>query len=398
MTKLRPALSLIAAVAALAACGGNGSTDPFAAATPDVAGLTLETSGTGEGVTASATSAATADPGLATAAASAACEPYQYLCNIHAAVAGLNGYVRAVIAPVEALAKTTPTVASADVRVFGPVDVPTPGPVATFRLTVQQVAEGAFRWKLDGKPLGAGDDAYVVVAAGAMRRGPGDLPHRGRGTLGIDLDHLYALNPAGAAPIWNGEGKLLVGFGHVGGAKSLAYALRDFTPDRTQTPPIPAAAIVGHRTAAGVTRVRLATVNEFVGPAAAGTDAGNELLLSRAGWIPGVGGRAVVAVAGGDVPSYGIDFLLGVSCYDAVEHEVFRALFGCTAGVCVRVPNAPAGFDVGSPSACIPGTDLGVDEQNPPEDPQAGVQSETPEPGAPAVPDPVPSSMADVSF
>ncbi len=398
MNRIRILLAGALAIA-LGACGGSTKTpDEFASATPDVAGLTLETSGSNE----AASSALVAEPALApsqdrvASAVTTPCPPYMYLCNIHAAVVGLNAYVRAAVAPIEALALTTPTVVNANTRVFGPVDAPlAPAtPVATFKLTVVKNL-GWFYWKLEGKPLGADDTAYIAVAGGAIRRVAGDLVHRGRGFLGIDLDKLYALNPASGTPVWNGEGQIFVGFGHLGPAKSVIYAVKNFSPDRTQKPPVPAAVLVGWKNAAGVARVRIADLNDWIPPQGGGAGAGNELLLSRAIWIPGLGGRAAVAIGGDDVGTYGYEFFLGISCYNATENEVFRRLFGCNTGTCtqVDVPGYPQ-FNTGTADLCALGSDLGVDDAHPPVNPQTGLTDPTLEPNGPVVtPDDPPANM-----
>lgn len=398
-TRLR--IPFLVALAGLGACSGS-AVDPYAAATPNVAGLALETSGSGEALSSSVIASAPAlDARALTAPAS--CQPYEYLCNIHRTISGLNTYLHAALDPVAALASTKPTTVTADTKVFGPIDAPaSPAtPVATFRLTVKEENPTTFHWKLEGKPIGAADAAYVLVAGGVMMRPTSETPHRGRGTAALDLDALFSLNPTTGIPVWKGQGQLFVGFGHAGDAKSLVYVVKNFTPDRTDPaqPPVPAAALVGYKTSSGVARVRLASLNEFVSPHTAGAaDAGDELLLSRASWVPGTGGRAAVLVAGGDVPSYGIDFFLGLSCFDASENEAYRALYGCSSGMCALVPNAPAGYDVGTPDLCKPGTELGVDAVSPGMGPLAELADETPEPGAPTTPEPPPLRMDDVRF
>ena len=377
-----------------AACGGSSS-NPVAelqAATPDVAGLSLETTGgAADGLTVSPAGSALA----ASAAAASGCEPYQYLCNIHAAVTGLNEYVQAAVEPIEDLAQTTPTSVEGNVAVFGPVGYPAGTAGADFRLTVAKVAEGSFQWKLEGKPLGGADSSYLLVAAGRIVRATGDLPHRGHGSLGIDLDALYQLNPATGPAVFPGEGKLLLGFGHSGEAKAVLYALDKFSPDRVADPNPVSGILAGWKSAAGLTRVRIVSVGEYLGAPNGGADAGDETLLGRAGWFPGVGGRAAVVLTGGDVPAYGVDFFLGLSCFDESQSDVYRALYGCTAGVCTLVANAPAGFNVGSPSACDPATDIGIDEKIPP---STSTTDPGMEPGAPAVPDLPPASMQSLSF
>jgi hypothetical protein len=347
MPRLAWTAALAAALAALAGCAGSPAPDPYAAATPDVAGLLLETAGDpADGL------AGPASRALASVAES--CPPYAYLCNLQRVVADLNGFVRLAVKPVEALAATEGKQVAPHVKVYGPADLPGgDGAVAvgTFRLTVFHVGGGSgdgsasappagegsagldpglYRWKLEAKPLGGDDAAYAVVMAGGLRRG--EKAHRGRGTIGIDLDAARAVLPAGSV---DGQGKLLASFAHVGGHRALAYALRDFAAGGAA--PVPSAVLVGHKNEGGPARVRLAALGEWAAPPPgepAAPDAGPELLASRAVWFPGVGGRAAVVVAGGDVPAWStaevpVDYLLGVSCYDAAKQEVYRDLFAC---------------------------------------------------------------------
>jgi hypothetical protein len=393
--------ALGALLLALAACGTT--TDEFSAGTPDVAGLMLETTGGAEDGT-TALHAGTAGVALT---ATSACEPWQYLCKIREGVRNVNRFVRAVVTPVEALARTTPTVVSGDTRVYGPVTVPAApaDPVATFRLTVQQHGESRnYRWKLEGKPAGAEDAEYVVVLAGRLKRG--DQPHRGAGALAIDLTRLAALNRTGA-PVegFNGGGQLLASFVHLGRAKSLVYVARAFVPDATVPGANPVdAAFVAHKTPSGETGVRLASADDYLRPqdGVEPDPATDELLLSRGRWVPGLGGRSVVVVTDrappGDVASHGADYFLGVSCWDRAEVESYHKLFACTVAPTRCVDVTPTSWPPGDPasSACRPGTDL-ADEGTPPErDPM----SRQPEPHAPFAADSasVPGSLADVAF
>ena len=49
-------------------------------------------------------------------------------------------------------------------------------------------------WKLQARPLGSTDDAaYKIVAAGGLTKGA--AAHRGRGTIGVNLDNLKSVAP-----------------------------------------------------------------------------------------------------------------------------------------------------------------------------------------------------------
>ena len=84
-------------------------------------------------------------------------------------------------------------------------------------------------------------------------------------------------------PAYPGDGFLLAGFANGPVAKSVHYRLVEFTPDGSN--PL-TAAFVGMENGAGIRRVRVATPQDLL----AGPN-GDELLLARAAWLPGVAGR-----------------------------------------------------------------------------------------------------------
>jgi hypothetical protein len=400
MTKrMTTALGAIALALATAACGGATS-DPFAAATPDARGLALETSGT-------AAQALTVNA----ATSAATCPEWAYLCRIRAGVQELNTFVKAAVEPVEALAQTAPTAQKDDTRTYGPVHAPASAPVATFLLIVKKDVDAeTFKFKLEGKPLGADDSKYVVVMAGKAKKG--DQPHRGRGVIAMDLDKLATLNPpAPAAPVFKGSGQILAAFSHAGQAKSLAYLLKNFVADTTVAGAQPVdLALVGHKTPSGETRVRLASVDEVLAPQSAAADSGPELVLARGRWVPGNGGRAAVVVSdfkgSTDVASYStasfaVDFFLGVSCWGQDENEGYHHLFACTrtptAGSLPCADVTPASWPASTLATCKPGTEVN-DAANLP--PATSATALTPEPmpvGQPLC-DAAPGDIADLKF
>jgi hypothetical protein len=406
---IRQRLLLAAALAlGLSACGKSTAPD-FAAGTPDAAGLTLETTGgAGDGLVAdvpaagAALTVASSGPG-ALAATLPTCQDYEFTCNIRRSVKGVNLFVRAALEPVEALVAAGPSASpSDDVRVYGPVALPpAPAtPVANFRLTVKFIGDETFRWKLEAQPTSPADAPFQLVMAGQLHRG--DLPHRGRGVVGIDLDALHAVN----ATAFTGQGKLLAAFAHVGLQKALVFAAHGFSADGVQTPV--SAVFAGWKNAVGQARVRLAALSDFDK-----TTAQDELLLGRAGYWPLLGaGRTAVAVVGGDVGSHSVagsfdvKAFLGLECFGpGIEANVtYRALWTCGTNTSVNPAvdecrpvdqwNATNGVGVGAGGfpvvgACAPSTDL--------YDPSAGVgtdpDSTTQEPGAPVTPDAPPSAM-----
>jgi hypothetical protein len=402
MTPLR--LLLAAAVAlGLSACGKTADPD-FASGTPDSAGLTLETTGgPGDGLTASATSGGAAalsvEPSIQ---AVASCTAAEFTCNIRRSLAGVNLFIRGALEPVEALvASGAVSQPSDDVRVYGPLALPVSSPVASFRLSVRFIGDDTFRWRLEAQALTPPDAPFLVVMAGQLHRG--DVPHRGTGFIGIDVDELNAVNPA-AFP---GQGKLLASFAHVGLQKAVLYAAKQFQVGGMAAPVT--AVFTAWKNSLGQARVRVAAFDELVAPFS-GTDAGNELLLSRIGYWPLVGGRTAVAVLGPDVQTYGVagfdvKAFVGRECFGpTIELGVtYRAMFACGLNTTTGMPecrpldqwNADNGINVGpggfpTPGACSPDT---TDLDDPAVGPGTDAGSTMMEPGAPATPDAPPAAM-----
>lgn len=302
MRQTRSAL-LAAALFAVSACGRMGD-DPYVEALPDVEGLALEITGAvSEGAALSSTQQALEGT------------VPEYLQNARQAVAYLNGEIKRVITPIAELAAANAGKAQpGDVRMYGPKDRGN----FTFRLYIKKLTETRFGWRLEAKPLGGADDQYVRVAGGALTKG--ELPHRGRGMIGIDLDALKTLDST-----FVGQGKLFCGFAHVGDTKTLIYRLAGFTPDLSKHDPVNAI-FTGHRLMPSrATRVRLAGNFDVVKT----TDA-KELVRSRVRYIPGVGGRADILATEGDVPAGKV--YLGSACWDAQESEGFAVLRVCDQG------------------------------------------------------------------
>lgn len=345
------------------ALGGCGSSQEFLDATPDTQSLQMELTGdaTSEGLATSS-----ADWGAATQALSGPVP--EYLAHTRDAIHALNQAVATVLQPIgEAVADTHAQIPTGDVRVWGPHD----HGAATFRFTMKKIAPKTFGWKADVKPLGADDSAYVTVMGGAIQLG--DLPHRGKGMMGIDLTKLASVDSD-----FHGNGQMLVGFAHVGGFKVLAYGLHDFSPDVTSFDPIDAV-FSGWRGPDGGAKVRLALwANLADSPTPA-----KELAVLRARWLPGVGGRADAIATSGDVPA-GHAFVAN-ACWDRDLSDVdgFYVLRDCSLNNldvdCTVIKTA------GQPSNCAP--DL-ADEELPSTDPMDPTQ----ESGAPAQPS-MPSAM-----
>jgi hypothetical protein len=307
---------------ALAACGQQHAQD-FAGATPDAAGLSLELAGGApEGLTASvAPASAVAGPQALVAAPAAADE----LGEARAALRALNGEVARVLDQVQAAVQAGGVPLAGEAQAYGPavrcVQHDASGACtaqASLLLTVKHHYGAVFSWVLAARDAASTSEAdFRPVLAGWMQRGV--LPHRGRGRAAFNLENLRL-----AAPAYTGRGYLLAGFAHDGLAESLAYRLVGFTPDAAAHAPV-TAGFVGHRTPAGLTRVRVVRFADVV--AGGNTAFPDEVELAHLGWQAGLGGRGYLVVSNwfdasatlhGDVPytAVGTDhYYFGRGCW-----------------------------------------------------------------------------------
>jgi hypothetical protein len=348
----------VATVVLAAACGGD---DGFSDAQPETSAYQMELTGDStEGLTTSTQS----DWGAATQALSAPVP--EYLGHTRDAIKALNDAVKSILAPAEqAIAASAGKTQIGDTRTFGPTDQGQ----ATYLFIMKRVDARTFGWELQAKPQGAPDSAYVKVMGGAFVKG--DLPRRGTGVFGADLDKLASVDAA-----FHGNGQMLVGFAHVGGYKVLAYGLHNFSPDVTQFDPIDAV-FSGWKGPLGEAHVRLAAyanIQDSPTPA-------KELVLLHARWLPGVGGRADAVAVAGDVPQG--HAIVANSCWDRDGSDVdgFLRVRDCAVDQigdvsCTVIRTA------GDPANCA------VDEQLPTTDPMNAPQ----DPGAPTTVTP-PTSM-----
>lgn len=389
MVRTRP-IALAAALLALAACGGAQSdTQQFIDATPDVAGQTIEVTGD-PSEQAFLPDVGGGDVGRLVAPRSLD-KPPAWLQRTREAIGYLNRHVRMVLEPVADLVKQSAQGAkNGDTKTFGPKDYTLPsGDTVTMKLVVKKLAAGKFGFKLFAKPQGGADASYLAVLAGHLTRG--DLPHRGRGVLGVDLDALKTV-----APSFPGQGKLLNAFAHAGDQKVLIYRLKGFTPDASLHAPV-SAVFYGHRVMpTRETRVRTAVLADLYDPSGTGTSQ-DELVLSRLHWIPGTGGLAALAVMGGDIPADHV--VLGRACWDASEQEVFKQLVYCqrpaSPSTCASLLTDASGNSVpfeGDKTACAAALDVDT-ETAPAAADDTGVEA-----GAPASPDELPPTDLPSDF
>ena len=363
---------MLGAALVLAACGKDAGVDDtaFVEATPDLAGTSLEIN-----------SAAAAEDGAALIAEGFGVnegalngQGQEFLEGARVQAKAVNAALKEAITPIVELVNAGGAEAEpGDVLVYGPKDRAN----ATFLFTIKKVTEQRYVWKLQARPLGSTEAAaYKIVAAGGLTKGA--AAHRGRGTIGINLDNLKSV-----APSFPGQGKLMASFAHTAGNdKALSYRLANFTPNPANLEPV-TGAFVGHRLQpSGATRVRVFGKYNLQNTA---TEQ-KENVFARLRFIPGTGGRADVFASGGDIAAD--KYFIGSACWDAQELEKFRILRQCTKGQPLTSCTVVPGSVVGDRSAC-PAADLRGDDAPPAGNPDDVAQ----EPDAPVQPEPVPGDV-----
>jgi hypothetical protein len=104
---------------------------------------------------------------------------------------GINGVTVGVLGGVWYVIHTRPSDVSAGTATWGPWTDDLSPVTARFRVTRND--DGSYRYLLEGKPRGAGDDAYRTVLDGVGYR-KNDARH-GQGGFTVDLDAAKALDP-----------------------------------------------------------------------------------------------------------------------------------------------------------------------------------------------------------
>ena len=347
---------------------------------PDMAGLGLEiTGGASEGFS---SAALTYDQDALTAedleqVSQAVGTVPEYLQEARNGIKELNENIRRIMDPIVTIIRNNAARAEPGQGRTWTRDVDG----ITYRLGIRKLAPRRFAWRVDAKPVGAEDTAYLMVMSGGIARGL--EPHRGRGFLGINLNNLKEVKPD-----FPGQGTLFCGFAHEGESKTLSYGLRNFTPNLANRAPINAA-FVGHRAMpSGATAVRLAALVNL--PQAVGdVEDHRELVRLRVRWLPGVGGRGDMMATGGDIPAGTVYH--GIGCWNVSEEETFKAVFRCTRTGDTTPPACERISVAGNRSTCAmdlrPATD--GPETGLPEDPM----NLDPEVGAPSAPMLPPADM-----
>jgi hypothetical protein len=123
------------------------------------------------------------------------------------ATVSVNGATAFALSLVEQVTKNVPTSISGDVAVWGPyTDALSP---TTWKMSVTQVAENTYSYKLEGKPKTADDSAFVVILSGthniALDAQGNRLRNYGSGNMTFDWDAAQTLpehgNDVGTAEI-----------------------------------------------------------------------------------------------------------------------------------------------------------------------------------------------------
>jgi hypothetical protein len=348
-------LSLLATAVLAAACGSssnNTASDPLAAAVPDSPGTSLEATGaSSEDANPSSNISMPLDGGIASG--------LEFLPVIRQGIHDLNQGMQQFFTPIGQLIATQGTdIVVGTSKIYGPLDQ---GGV-TYQLTVKRFATNRYAWLLQGKTSGSASTvAFTSLAAGTLFHAATDEAHRGRGQIGVDLDAFASVSPGSL-----GEGKIYVAYsnydvadtsGLAGDEKTLVYVLDKFTVDSSAHPAV-SAAFVGHKTRTGVRAARVAYYGEI--PALGGNTSLNELLLGRARFNPGVGGRADALLAGGNVPAG--TAVYGAECWDVSESLTWQKVWNCDISTLACTVEG----ETGSAAACA--VDLQTDDREAPSD------------------------------
>lgn len=336
-------LAALALAAVLAACGSDRKADPYLAAIPDAAALTIDTS-----ASASAVVTGVIDPLPVTTVG-------DDLAVVHRKAQALNDAVRAVFGRIEEIASSGGKELPNGVKVYGPAvrcvqpdgagGCVTDGQ-ASLRLVVRRHTDRVASFIVQARAAASASDAdFKPVLAGYLLRGM--MERRGAGRLWVNHENLKA-----AAPGFLGSGYLAAGFAAGPVAKAVTYRMLDFTRNATVHEPI-TAAFSAWKNGAGIVRARVAGVS-----ATLAEGAGTELGVWRGVWAPALGGRAFTIVAEGDVPPG--KFFFGRACYASGQAQPeFKEWYLCDRTELVNGTETPVGprrcmvLDAGAPTRTV---------------------------------------------
>lgn len=345
-----------AALVFASACGDSKVDDTeYVEATPDLTGVAMEINSEASAAEGAALIAAGfgVNEGAQTGTAP------EFLQNARMSIKALNGALKSAITPIVELTNgAAAEKLEGEVIQYGPMDRGD----ANWRFQMKKVAERRYTWKLEARAKGSTEDtAFKLIAAGGLTKG--EKAHRGRGTIGVNLDNYKAVVPSAT-----GQGKLMASFAHTAGDdKALSYRLKDFTPDSTKHEAV-TGVFVGHRLMPSkATRIRIFGKYNLAHTA---TDL-KETVFSTIRFVPGLGGRADLLATGGDIA---VDKVVhGVACWDPQEQENFKLVRICTKGTLDCTILAESGTRQACPA----------DWRTDAEPPASNPDSTTQEPGAP---------------
>lgn len=302
----------------LAACSASdhGPGDDALEGVPEQAALELSATEDAESESL-ATEADGVDPAsevvqaLSATAQAVETQPAAELTRARGAIRELNQALRAFMQPIAALVRDVePSSVEGRTKTWGPI---TRGPTE-YRFVLRHGTLRHYGWLLQARSAGSATEFRNVAAGGIT---VGFAPRRGRGSVGLDLDALSAVDPTVVA-----RGTLFASFAHGARGSVVGYRLRDFTSDPQKVDAFDAL-VQGVHLQGGYNRLRLAFRGNLPETA---TDAA-ELVLARVRHNRGVGGRADALLTGGDVAD-GKVWVLS-ECWSPALDSVYRVVREC---------------------------------------------------------------------
>ncbi len=284
--KTTKTLAALALAVALAACGAKDEADPYLAAIPELAALTLDTS-----------AAAPAGAVMAAVDPTPVSSLQDDLAVVHRKAQAMNDALRGVFARLEEVASSGGQELPNGVKVYGPAvrcvqpdgaGGCVPLGQASLRLVVKRHTDAVASFIVQARGAASTNDAeFKPVLAGYLMRGM--MARRGAGRLWVNHVNLKAV-----AAGFEGTGYLAAGFAAGPVAKAITYRMLDFTRDPALHEAV-TAAFTGWRNGAGIVRARVAGLADLDK-----TGAAKELGFWRAVWAPALGGRAFTVVTNHD--------------------------------------------------------------------------------------------------
>lgn len=315
---------LAAAIAVLAACGGQSADPAFVNAAPSYAALAMDQT-TPDGVAPTTATLST------TTLAPDACHPHLFV-RTHEVVARVNRHLFKFLAHVEAAIARHPQLADATMHVWQFVR---PDGVQV-RFTITRTDATHFTWLLELAPP---QGAFVSVFWGDIDRTGATGPHQGKGTMTLDLTALH-----GVIPTERTVGTVAASFDTaatsrrlVVDAKGVAWEIDPVMPDGTMMSATVLAALEQPRSGHYVYfrepgkggSLKIQDQMVFLCPANPLFKLGDVTLADR--WYVAAGGsrhgRADGRLTGGQLPDQAppVDKVVGVTCHESADDSTMPA-------------------------------------------------------------------------